>query len=104
MTAQQNQNQNQDQKLGSGILQVDVVFFGGGLVREIPSEVYWSFLGELGGVIVRHTRGEVFCVGDRECVLGVWFGRVVDRCFRLDGFFAMDDRQVVAKFNEFINQ
>ncbi len=104
MTTQQNQDQQQSQKTGSSILQVDVVFFGGGFVREIPSEVYWSILGELGGVVLRHTRGEVFCVGDSESVLGVWFGRVVDRYFRLDGLFGMDDRLVVSKFIEFSNQ
>lgn len=104
MTAQQEQKQDQKQKLGSSILQVDVVVFEGGFVCEIPSEVYWSVLGWFGGMYMRHREGEIFCVEDHECGLGVWFGRVVDRYFRLDGRFDMDYRQVVSKFNEFKNQ
>lgn len=97
MTTQQNQNQKQDQKLGSSILQVDVVFFEAGSVWQIPCDVYWGLLGEC-GQWVPYSKGEVFCVSNRFTDCGVWFGRVVDRCFRFDGSKDMDINLVISAF------
>lgn len=97
MTTQQNQLQKQEQNPGSSILQVDVVFFEAGSAWEIPGEVYWRLLGECGGW-VRYSMGEVFCVSNQSVESGVWFGRVVDRCFRLDGDKGMDINLVITAF------